>query len=111
MEKLSSLYDERAYSVEEIAAHIKALIREQGQICPGLREAACHAPTLTLTQFLQGAKAAQINEKSARRQFLCSRRFMALMDLVDDGKATQEQIDELDNWRWQQASTKQIERM
>lgn len=112
MQKLSCLYENREYTTQEIVDHILA-VRAEGYVvgtCPTFREAVTHAPYVTLEQFLKAAEQLHMNPKTVRRQFLITRRFVALMDLVDDGLATEEQKAELDNWTWQDASTKQIAR-
>lgn len=69
--KPSCLYNpDRVYTAEEIAAHIKAVMLEDDyRLCPGLREAACHAPFVTQDQFVAGAVLAGINKNTAAIQF------------------------------------------
>lgn len=110
MKKYSCLYEDRQYSIDEVVAHIVA-VRNEGYvagICPSLREAIAHAPYVSEKQFVWAGLLLKMNPKTVQQQYRKTRRFWALMDLVDDGVATPEQVDELDNWKWQSASTKQI---
>lgn len=109
MEKLSCLLEERQYNREEIAAHIKALRDEFGYlgICPALREAVLYAPYVSEKDFVAAAITLKLNPKTVQQQFRKTRRHWAIQDLIDEGKATPELINEMDNWKWQSASTKQ----
>lgn len=94
--KLSSLREQRQYSIEEVAAHIVSVSQEDDYgIAATLREATASADFVDQKTFVAAAVSLGYNASTAAIQFRKSRKFMALLERDDE-----EARAAIANWNW-----------
>lgn len=88
MTKLSSLPENKEYTIAEIAAHITAVKAEDDShrgrgLCPALREAAFNAQYVSQKDFVAACISIGINKNTAAIQFRNARKEEAEMNAED----------------------------